>query len=37
MSKPAIAIFAYGIYALFAGLGFLIFPDFLLNLMGEIG
>ena len=34
MSKTAITIMAYGIYAIGAGLGFLFMPDFFLGLFG---
>ena len=34
MSKTAKSIFIYGIYALFAGVGFLLFPDQILDLFG---
>jgi len=32
MSKSARTIFIYGLYALFAGIGFILMPDFCLGL-----
>jgi hypothetical protein len=34
MSRPALSVFVYGIYALGAGAGFLFFPDPILRLFG---
>jgi len=34
MSKSARTIFIYGLYALFAGIGFILMPDFCLGLFG---
>ena len=34
MSRSALSVFVYGIYALLAGAGFLFFPDLILELFG---